>query len=41
MVAWDHVSREDVLAALRDYDRLGAEEFFFPARKRPEPDLWS
>jgi hypothetical protein len=28
MVAWDQVSRDDVLAALEDYDRLGPEEFF-------------
>jgi hypothetical protein len=28
LVEWDHVSREDVLAALRDYDQLGAEQFF-------------
>ncbi len=28
MVAWDQVSREDVLTALREYDRLGAEQFF-------------
>jgi hypothetical protein len=28
MVAWDRVSRDDVLAALEDYDRLGSERFF-------------
>ncbi len=28
MVTWDQVSRDDVLAAIRDYDRLGAERFF-------------
>ena len=28
MVAWDQVSRDDVLAALEDYDRLGADQFF-------------
>jgi hypothetical protein len=28
VVEWDQVSREDVLAALEDYDRLGAEQFF-------------
>lgn len=28
MIAWDQVGREDVLAALRDYDRLGPEQFF-------------
>jgi hypothetical protein len=28
MVAWDQVSRDDVLAALDDYDRLGPEQFF-------------
>ncbi len=28
MVAWDRVSREDVLAALQEYDRLGPQQFF-------------
>jgi hypothetical protein len=28
LVAWDQVGREDVLTALREYDRLGAEQFF-------------
>ena len=28
MVTWDRVSRDDVLAALQDYDRLGPEQFF-------------
>jgi hypothetical protein len=28
MVAWDQVRRDDVLAALQDYDRLGPEKFF-------------
>jgi hypothetical protein len=28
LVAWDQVSRDDVLAALQDYDRLGPERFF-------------
>jgi hypothetical protein len=28
MVAWDKVTRDDVLRALEEYDRLGAEEFF-------------
>jgi hypothetical protein len=28
MVAWDRVSRDDVLAALKEYDRLGPEQFF-------------
>lgn len=28
MVAWDQVSRDDVVAALREYDRLGPEQFF-------------
>jgi hypothetical protein len=28
MVAWDQVSRDDVLAALQEYDRLGPEQFF-------------
>jgi hypothetical protein len=27
-VAWDHVSRADVLRAVQEYDRLGAKEFF-------------
>jgi hypothetical protein len=28
LVEWNQVSREDVLAALQDYDRLGPEQFF-------------
>jgi hypothetical protein len=28
MVAWDAVTREDVLRAMQEYDRQGAEEFF-------------
>jgi hypothetical protein len=28
MVTWDKVTRDDVLRALEEYDRLGAEEFF-------------
>ena len=28
MVAWDQVSRADVLGAIREYDRLGPEAFF-------------
>jgi hypothetical protein len=28
MVAWDHVTRTDVLRAIQEYDRLGPEEFF-------------
>jgi hypothetical protein len=28
MVNWDGVSREDVLAAIEEYDRVGAAEFF-------------
>jgi hypothetical protein len=28
MVNWDGVSREDVLAAIEEYDRVGAGEFF-------------
>ena len=28
MVAWDQVSREDVLRAIQEYDRLGPEQFF-------------
>lgn len=28
MVAWDQVTREDVLRAIQDYDRLGGEQFF-------------
>jgi len=28
MVAWDPVTRGDVLRAIREYDRLGPEEFF-------------
>jgi hypothetical protein len=28
MVTWDGVTRDDVLRAIREYDRLGAEQFF-------------
>jgi hypothetical protein len=28
LVEWDQVSRDDVLAALGEYDRLGPERFF-------------
>ncbi|HEY1704401.1 MAG TPA: hypothetical protein VGG75_32290 [Trebonia sp.] len=28
MVAWDKVARDDVLRAVEEYDRLGAEKFF-------------
>jgi hypothetical protein len=28
MVAWDHVTRDDVLRAMQEYDRLGPERFF-------------
>jgi hypothetical protein len=28
MVAWDSVTRSDVLHALREYDRLGPQSFF-------------
>jgi hypothetical protein len=28
VVAWDRVTRADVLRALREYDRLGPERFF-------------
>jgi hypothetical protein len=28
MVAWDQVSRDDVLTALKEYDGLGPEQFF-------------
>jgi hypothetical protein len=28
MVAWDHVTRDDVLRAIAEYDRLGAQAFF-------------
>jgi hypothetical protein len=27
-VAWDHVTRGDVLRAIQEYDRLGPEGFF-------------
>jgi hypothetical protein len=27
-VAWDHVTRNDVLRAIEEYDRLGPEAFF-------------
>jgi hypothetical protein len=28
MVAWDHVTRAEVLRAIEEYDRLGPERFF-------------
>ena len=28
MVAWDRVTRRDVLRAIQEYDRLGPEQFF-------------
>jgi hypothetical protein len=28
MVVWNRVTRRDVLRAIRDYDRLGAEQFY-------------
>jgi hypothetical protein len=28
MVAWHEVAHDDVVAAIREYDRLGAEKFF-------------
>jgi hypothetical protein len=28
MVAWGEVNRDDVLRAIKEYDRLGPEEFF-------------
>jgi hypothetical protein len=28
MVSWDRVSERDVLRAIQEYDRLGAEQFF-------------
>lgn len=28
MVAWDQVTREDVLRAIQEYDRLGPDQFF-------------
>jgi hypothetical protein len=28
MVAWDRVTRSDVLRAIEEYDRLGPEQFF-------------
>jgi hypothetical protein len=28
MVAWDHVTRDDVLRAIQEYDRQGPQKFF-------------
>jgi hypothetical protein len=28
MVAWERVTRDEVLRAIQEYDRLGAEQFF-------------
>ena len=39
MVAWDQVSRDDVLAALQDYDRLGPEQFFSQHGYGAKPQL--
>jgi hypothetical protein len=30
MVAWDSVTPSEVLRAMQEYDRLGAEAFFAP-----------
>jgi hypothetical protein len=27
-IAWDRVTRDDVVRAIREYDRLGADQFF-------------
>ena len=40
MVAWQHVTYADVLLAIKDYDRLGSERFFYehsfaPTTTRP------
>jgi hypothetical protein len=39
MVAWDRVSRDHVLRAIKEYDRLGPERFFSEQRLRPDHDL--
>lgn len=28
MVAWEHVTRDEVVRAMQEYDRLGPEQFF-------------
>jgi len=28
MVAWDHVTRDEVVRAMQEYDRLGPESFY-------------
>ena len=28
MVAWEHVTRDEVVRAIQEYDRLGPEQFF-------------
>jgi hypothetical protein len=39
MVAWDGVTRADVLRAIKEYDRLGAEQFFAKHGFAPHHDL--
>ena len=43
MVAWDRVTRRDVLRAIHEYDRLGPEQFFsehVPPLQRPMSWPW-
>lgn len=35
MVAWERVTRNDVLRAIHEYDRLGPEQFFSKYNFRP------
>ena len=39
MVAWDHVTRSDVVRAIEEYDRLGPERFFSGDGFAPYDDL--
>ena len=39
MVDWDRVTRDDVLRAIQDYDRLGPERFFAEHGFGPDHDL--
>jgi hypothetical protein len=42
MVAWDHVTRADVLRAIQEYDRLGPVGFFSEhGFARPRLTSWS
>ena len=39
MVAWDQVTRDDVLRAIQEYDRLGAKGLLRCAWFRPDDNV--